>query len=62
VQLIYCIDKAYTDNLISKGFELLGKSIVDTKECWILKPSLNLKFDYKNLNQKLCFFSNKLMF
>ena len=60
--LIYCVDEDYTKSLINKGFERMGETIIDQKKCWILKPSLNLKFDFKNLNQKKCFFRNKLTF
>lgn len=60
MKLIYVIDKDYKDKLLSQGFQLIQKTEVDKKTCWVLKPKD--QFDFSVLDDSKCFCKSKLMF
>jgi hypothetical protein len=58
MKLIYVIDENYKDELLSQGFQLIQKTEIGGKTCWVLK-SKN-QFDFSLLDNSKCFCKNKM--
>jgi hypothetical protein len=60
MKLIYVIDENYKDELLSQGFQLIQKTEIDKKTCWVLRPKS--QFDFSILDNSKSFCKSKLMF
>jgi len=60
MQLIYVIDEKYKDELLSQGFQLIQKTEIDKKTCWVLKSKS--QFDFSTLDKSKSFCNSKLSF
>lgn len=43
--LIYCIDKGYKDELVSKGLHFIKEELIDGKLVYLLVGDKNIKFE-----------------
>lgn len=58
---VYVVDEDYSKELLSNGYYLVDKRVVDDNDVFVLMPPKGTK-NYNKLDKSKCFFTNKRYF